>query len=59
MVDEKLMWNINEKEIYDKATFKNSKLEYYCNYLHMFYNNYINLVDVSDQLGNSYNFSTR
>ena len=34
MADEKLVWNINEKEIYDKASKKKVKLQFYCTELH-------------------------
>ena len=53
---DKLVCNINEKEIYDKTTKKKARLQFYHNELKTFYNNYMNSVDVSDQLRNSYNF---
>ena len=56
MAAEKLVWNIKEKDIYDKATKKKVKLQFYQTNLKCFYNNYMNSVDVADQLRTSYNF---
>ena len=50
MPAEKLMRNINEKEIYAKATKKKVIIQFYCTDLQTFYNNYMNSVDVADQL---------
>ena len=56
MADEKLVWNINKKEIYDKANKKKVKLKFYRTELQFFYKNYMNSVDVANQLQNSSNF---
>ena len=53
---EKLVFNINEKEIYENATKKKFKLQFYCTELQNFYNNHMNSVNVADQLHNLYNF---
>ena len=56
MVDEKLVWNMNEKDIYDKETKKKLKVQFYCTDLQFFYKNYMNSVDVADRIWNSYHF---
>ena len=56
MEAEKLVWNINEKDIYDKATKIKVKLQFYLTELQFFYNNYMNSVDVANQFKNPYNF---
>ena len=48
MVAEKLVWDINEKEIYDNATNKNVSIRFYRTELQKCYNNYMNSVDVAD-----------
>ena len=53
---EKLLWNINEKEIYEKATRKNVNLQFYCTDMQFSNKNNMNSVDVSDQLRNLYSF---
>ena len=56
MAADKLVWNINEKEIYDKATKKKVSIQFYRTGLQIFYNNYMNSGDIANQLLNSFNF---
>ena len=56
MAAEKLVWNKNEKDIYDKETKKKVKLQFYCTELQILNTNYMNSVDVAYQLWNSYHF---
>ena len=53
MAADNLVWNINGKEIYEKATKKNVRLQFYHTEVQKFYKNYMNSVDVSYQLCNS------
>ena len=56
MVAEKLVCNINEKDIYDKENNKKVRIQFYRTEMNFFNNNYMNSVHVFDQLHNSYNF---
>ena len=53
MADEKLVWNINKKEIYNKATKKKVSVQIYPTELNFFYNNNMDSFDVANQLHNS------
>ena len=53
MVAQKLVCNINKKDIYDKATKKNVSIQFYQTELQNFNNNHMNSVDVYNQIRDS------
>ena len=56
MAADKLVWDRNERSVYDKAQRRVVKMPFYRTSIQNFYNHHMNSVDVADQLRGSYNF---